>query len=298
MRRRATQGDSLELFLDTICNTFGGIIFIAILVAILSQTKGMVKNDTSDSEQTLTPSEVRDLKQRLAEAISKIESVEAAMSTISAEEVSPEALKYLAIRQEQIDLQKKIEVLEGDLPDLQTMIDEINQSNASLAKELQQVPKDLVALKDQVQQQLAEISDVLQEKQTLLKLPRETTTSRSSSLVLLKDGTVYWAGQLNTITDEFDGPGHVTIQKGLLGMKVQPVRGRGVGGNSSELKRLVNQTDALGNIVTLATWPDSHGVFQELKPILIDAGVKYQIWPMREKELVIHVSSDPNTRAQ
>src|SRR4051812_32206585 len=36
-RRRREQPDSLELLLDTMCNTFGGIIMIALLIALLSR---------------------------------------------------------------------------------------------------------------------------------------------------------------------------------------------------------------------------------------------------------------------
>src|SRR5687767_9075560 len=36
-RRRQQQPDSLELLLDTMCNTFGGIILIALLIALLSR---------------------------------------------------------------------------------------------------------------------------------------------------------------------------------------------------------------------------------------------------------------------
>jgi hypothetical protein len=39
-RRRRAEDSSLELLLDTITNTFGGILFIAILVALLLQTTG------------------------------------------------------------------------------------------------------------------------------------------------------------------------------------------------------------------------------------------------------------------
>jgi hypothetical protein len=43
MRRRnsrANNGDSLDLLLDTICNTFGGIVFISLLVVILANVTG------------------------------------------------------------------------------------------------------------------------------------------------------------------------------------------------------------------------------------------------------------------
>jgi hypothetical protein len=36
-RRRSLGQDSLELLLDTICNTFGGVLFIAMMVVLLLQ---------------------------------------------------------------------------------------------------------------------------------------------------------------------------------------------------------------------------------------------------------------------
>jgi hypothetical protein len=39
-RRRVQPADSLELLLDTLCNTFGGVLFIAMLVVVLLQVSG------------------------------------------------------------------------------------------------------------------------------------------------------------------------------------------------------------------------------------------------------------------
>jgi len=39
-RRRPQAADSLELLLDTLCNTFGGVLFIAMLVTVLLQMSG------------------------------------------------------------------------------------------------------------------------------------------------------------------------------------------------------------------------------------------------------------------
>ena len=38
--RRSNQSDSLDLLLDTICNLFGLIILITILIAVLAQVSG------------------------------------------------------------------------------------------------------------------------------------------------------------------------------------------------------------------------------------------------------------------
>ncbi|MFG0336148.1 MAG: hypothetical protein ACF8TS_22550, partial [Maioricimonas sp. JB049] len=55
-RARANDGDSLELLLDTICNTFGGIVFIALLVVLMLQSSRdrlKARETSSVSEQDL-----------------------------------------------------------------------------------------------------------------------------------------------------------------------------------------------------------------------------------------------------
>ena len=96
----------------------------------------------------------------------------------------------------------------------------LNESNADLEVELREVPVELVALKDDVAKQRAEISDVIQQKQTLLKLPRKVNTSQSSALALLKGGFICWAGEYDSLADPLMG--HMSLSKGILGMEWSP----------------------------------------------------------------------------
>ena len=43
-------GGSLEMLLDTMCNTFGGVCFMALMVAIISASLPAEKNPEADSE--------------------------------------------------------------------------------------------------------------------------------------------------------------------------------------------------------------------------------------------------------
>lgn len=74
MSHRRRSGDSsLELLLDTITNTFGGILFLAILVSLLLRTASPIDARPTDSSSGLTASEqaalvvkVDDLKDQLS----------------------------------------------------------------------------------------------------------------------------------------------------------------------------------------------------------------------------------------
>ena len=50
-RRKLVIPDSLELLLDTICNTFGAVIFISILLSLLVRDSGLRKGVASLPEE-------------------------------------------------------------------------------------------------------------------------------------------------------------------------------------------------------------------------------------------------------
>ncbi len=56
-RRQRDDSDSFDLFLDTICNTFGGNVFLAILVALLAKVRS--GTDSPDGPPPASPAAVR-----------------------------------------------------------------------------------------------------------------------------------------------------------------------------------------------------------------------------------------------
>jgi len=76
MARRRVQSstDSLELLLDTICNVFGGVILMAILVVLLTQTSaGRIPDPTpEEAERSLEARRLRFECQRLQERVADL----------------------------------------------------------------------------------------------------------------------------------------------------------------------------------------------------------------------------------
>jgi septal ring factor EnvC (AmiA/AmiB activator) len=70
MRRfRTTQNDSLDLLLDTICNAFGGIVLIAILITLLtSDTKQRLQEAATSADKELVERQIASLKSDIKEA--------------------------------------------------------------------------------------------------------------------------------------------------------------------------------------------------------------------------------------
>lgn len=62
-RRRLQASDSLELLLDTLCNTFGGVLFIAILVVVLLQLSS--NGSAPKPHDSIEPEDLLDLSDEL-----------------------------------------------------------------------------------------------------------------------------------------------------------------------------------------------------------------------------------------
>ena len=133
MAREEDEGGSLDMLLDTLCNTFGGIILIALLLALSVNKKSvelydkLVKTDDNKSELIREREQLKnsllDLKDENIEileeleddAYSKREEIEAIKDNLDDLNSDSSAMEKLA--------QRQIEKLK-DLEDMETQIEE------------------------------------------------------------------------------------------------------------------------------------------------------------------------------
>lgn len=298
MRRRQTQTDSFDLFLDTICNTFGGIIFLAILVAILIQTRSVLHQPEQKDQTTHTRQEVRELQTRLTAAESSVQRLTVALESMPEVKPNDDFREYAEAKNELAETDRNIQQMMAESKTKSKELEAIIAANETLEEDNQKVPERLKSLTELVKNEAAAVSDIINTRQTTLKLPREKESSSRSTLALLKGDLLYIAGEFDGSRDEFDGP-HVETKKTVGGFRVLPETGQGVGTDNSQTASFLSRTVRQGQIVTLAVWPDSFGLFTELKPKLIKSGLRYQIWIQSPNEdLVVSIGSSTSSRAQ
>jgi hypothetical protein len=76
-RRRRSDDSSLELLLDTICNTFGGVLFLAMLVSLmLTQTQRRIDAQPATAAPAVSAADLVRLETRAAEASREFEALE------------------------------------------------------------------------------------------------------------------------------------------------------------------------------------------------------------------------------
>lgn len=290
MSRKTIQetGDSLDLLLDTMCNLFGGIVFIALLVAMLAQdgARQRAEPPRSDAEEVLRwqITQLNDEKENIFRKLA--EKREGFASLL--EKITPEKsaeLASLKARQEtlQNELEKATE--EASLPPEARSIQE------KLSKELERQKKVALALENEqkafekefqrLQQRgkdlAAKSRQLAEERVQSVRLPRETQDARrSSAYMIVRHGMVY---PVYAISSGKPYSAHVqteTENSGFLGEDtiVTPKDGAGLI-REEDLAGEFRGIDGKDYFLFFLVYPDSFAEFLIARRIAQEAGLDY-----------------------
>ena len=301
---RFKQSDSTGLLLDTVCNVFGGIILIALLIALLArETESQLKTDINpDARMEL-------LQRRVSRIIAEIERVRLNNTEMEKELAAltdPAIGKLLntveaakqeldQMRNSLVTKQRELEISNLDATDL---LEKIEQAKAEADAELAQEGSRSLGLEaklnqlKQQEQALAEQRKAAKEKQTVrLRLPRERITGQEQVWVLVRYGKLY-PTYLPQGSGEVRNQISIRWTKQLDSSKADPIAKQGfaVLRNDGEWKRYLRFLDARSEYVAFVVWPDSYKAFNVAKVSAVSRGMSYG-WEIREPSEDIYFSS-------
>jgi hypothetical protein len=201
-RRRPAPTDSLDLLLDTMCNTFGGIILIAILVALLAR---QTPSPLVAAEQASSAMIVR----RLATAAADLAEAQQLHDKLAA---NPRPTADAAQREKQ-QLEEALrageaeagalagqagEKIQAQTNDPGGEIKSLRARQQALERETTEVQNAIKAQEQNAQRLAARIADIdrqIQKDQEArivkLRFPKERTSSKSAVPLMCKFGKVY-----------------------------------------------------------------------------------------------------------
>jgi hypothetical protein len=172
-RRRQHQPDSLELLLDTMCNAFGGIIMIALLIALLSRDA---------SSETAT-----DHIQRLLQSIEQ-QTTEAQQLQQRLKISEPNTTAAFELLTQRDELRQRIEAARHMIRSNTTALAAIPQIDPAeterLVAQLQSKTNDVQTLQQQIEREM-------QARQRALRLPRERATGKKTYYFIVRFGRIY-----------------------------------------------------------------------------------------------------------
>lgn len=283
MKRRTTnQGvGSLELLLDTICNTFGGILLISLLVALLlNATVREIREQTVplQSHANLLQTEID--RERLARQLSELRNAVTSREKVVGE-LLPAELIVEADRYRDAEL-RHAELVERKADDIggasraQARVNEIIQSDADLRGKLEQARRDAAAAAKQLAEQVAARS-----QDVAIPRVRMASTQPRAYFVVQKKLFGPWpsrqfaSGNPDEFIEQDRGGRRVLLPKPGAGLTI-PLDEK----KMDAMKAKFANIDPLDEHTHIFAWPDSYAEFDLVRRAISDLGIMLELEPM------------------
>jgi hypothetical protein len=283
--------NSLELLLDTICNMFGSIILITLLIVIVTSEQPIDQildmNQGPDREE---------IDRRLETARLQIESLQ---SEIQKERANAPAAS--ADEKNAADLQAKVQAaeaaLQSALRDQQTAFD---RTSPEFAKTLREFKTRLESLAQEITDLENQLADTNRRRPALqaelaslqaahkgltgantekIRLPKERTTDKPPFFVICRYNKVYPVDIVNASGNLRPNPAVKILPLDSDSDAFLPKPGEGIPADSQQIRTALSQTPSRFFIVCLV-FPDSVEAFRQLRkglgPVFPDIAWKPQ----------------------
>jgi hypothetical protein len=299
MRRRNDQDiSSLDMLLDTMCNTFGGIVFIMLLISVLSASLGrqdaeQARNDTETIEEVDRSVELDRLNREmtaLQAAASHLDQVLAAAVAVS----NPAAL-FAATIKSNATLQVQVDALEQTISRIQVAFAEIEKSASTEAI-------NETDLKSQIAQLSQDVKDAKAKDRQPVRLPRlHRIVGKSPAFVIIRDGKFYAISALSmtqesAVDEPFDKE-DCSLESGRGKHVFEPRRNAGqlVGSNcerQGKMAQALGCLDPAERFISFSVHTNSFGAFNYVKNVFAQRGFEYN-WNVVQGAVEIVVIDDP-----
>lgn len=292
--RRQSRKDSLDLLLDTMCNAFGGIVLLLVLVSALSSQE----RQNASGEWAPRPDELNGridaASQALNESLQYQSSLQDKTNTL---EFQP--LLRLYSRREELrnQVQNGAALLAKATAELQALraVDTTAISNA-LAAEISAAEKENSELHDQLRSARTRLVELKvgrrsQEQRAsaafghmvrTLRFPQERETGKRPMYMILQYGLVYPCSHpdltRNSTTIKWTRGGKNDIARPIQTKGLHPER------DSGELDTYFTRLPTNASYVVFCVFEDSFEQFDPVKRLALAAGLEYGWLPVRNED--------------
>lgn len=282
-RRSAIATDSLDLLLDTITNTFGGILLLALLLVLLVRDENDPASERSSTNTSVEHKQA--LEKRAEELIAQRDVLRQSVKAQSIADFGQDQAETKQLMNELSRLIEHIASVKADQANEETKSREIDAKIRQLAA---QVANSKFAL-SQAEAELAKVEEELEKEKALrtrtMDLPRERITSKRMTVVILKANRMYildtsfGAGTFTYNGDHF-APVNVTGADVVLAdgtaLAVRPENG--VDLQTDLIDKRLARLDPSLTYLTIVVPNDSFEGFAKLRAACVNLGVEYSIF--------------------
>lgn len=282
-RRRHTPADSLDLLLDTICNTFGGIIFIALLVVMLL----LISGRSGSRQSPIQRAEEVDLRHQLETLTGLKSRLESSL------EQQTETISKLAPN----DIENKLNNYKKEMArhaELKTNISRLHDkihSTEQESKELSKQDKELQSSLELIQSQTEDLKRSLtrqrDSRRKTLKMPTVHSPRQETQVIVVLQFNRFYIWHrysFNGIREGLNTDDFLILSDETKGIITTPNPAAGIPLDQTnetkqriiqELSRFHPNRYHLAVIVR----PDSYGSFQYLREAIAQLKLEYDLQP-------------------
>lgn len=298
--RRISQPDSLELLLDTICNTFGGIILIALLVALIARDAKVSEDSSRAAKETTEMSQ-----RRLAKAMADLAQAQAFQADLEAKSVDPRIAGTKDLFAQRRALREKLEAIQkqdrdsvaklaefsqgnvtnlsSNLKTLQDQLNDLNRQRAELQKKHDLLSQETRAAQTNSQVLNAQAAQVGRDQTRALRLPRVHDTAKEPLEIIVRYGHLY---PVNVFLH-----GQKTLNTTVLSLfggivLLNPSQGLDPARNAADLLAYYKQASTSNYYLVFHVFADSFEAFNLAKQAAISQGFEYAWVPLENSQVI------------
>lgn len=286
-----TADASLELLLDTICNSFGGILFLTILMALLlkvSAPKSELPLVDQAAQHELLQHETQ-LKEALATLDSLRDTLQVQGNTYD-RLIDPNiAEKYQELREQEKrrdDLKREVFELGRTIATATVSLDQVTQQQQNTKAEGER-------LRSEVSSRRQELDDTIRRQTKTIHPSRTRSTSKTEFGLVVRYDRIYVLfnedrGRLFRTLNHDDFL-IVASKDGVDIATPKPYRGIPIEEGPQlrgTLAQLLGGRSPQTHYVVLAVWADSFDSFGPLRDALVAAGYEYRIVPFEPEDML------------
>jgi hypothetical protein len=280
---------SLELLLDTICNTFGGVLFISMLVVILlnmSSEQAAVEPPDAAAQEKL----VR-LEGELAASTEELEQLQTAVALqqrVIDQVVDPDARQVLTDWQRQqgefVRLLQARGVSLGHIGESQVETNDI-------ALKIKQMEDAAAAARRKLEDLQQQVEREISTRSRTAKLPRVRTTSKTPVAMFLRGGRLTAFARVGAGGDLEMNPAEVAVRADAGVDYAEPVPGAGLaidpdGRAKTAVEQKLRGYDPNRHFIHIFVWPDSFAHFGPVKDVMVARNFEYSLQPVPDDERI------------
>lgn len=275
MKRSASSNsiDSLELLLDTICNTFGAVIFISMLVALLAGKGAEVQPEQESQKDAAVESarvaaEIQAAKEKIRVLTDQLEQQELISEHFSSRESLELAGKLKRSTNQRVQLaDQKSEAVEA-------ITSALGQS-AELQQQLdrQQAQYDAAESRNETLRQ--DLAEQIELAGRTAKIPQVRKTDKKSLVYAIDDGNLYRVTTPQETIDNTDC--ERSTEAGVAIIRPRVGAGVSVATQGSSLRDKFKGASSKTNFIQVFVSRDSFAAFLPVKDTLVELGLEYEV---------------------